>query len=97
MRSDDGKFAIVFNGEIYNYLELKNKYLAGENFKSTGDTEVLLNLLRFRGIDTIPLLNGMFAFAFWDIENKKVILARDPAGQKPLFYHTNSKALEFVW
>jgi asparagine synthase (glutamine-hydrolysing) len=95
MKTEDGRFALVFNGEIYNYLELKKEYLAGEKFKSSSDTEVLLHLMKLKGGEAIPLLNGMFAFAFYDIENRKVIFARDPVGQKPLFYFMGPNSFVF--
>lgn len=96
MRSGDNESVLVANGEIYNYKELKNDYLGSVKFESSSDTEVLLYLLKIKGVDAIPLLNGMFAFAFWDIKNKKVILARDPVGQKPLFYYFGSSDFVFA-
>ena len=87
MQSTDGKSFLVTNGEIYNYPELCNDYLSTISLESTSDTEVLLYLLKLKGAEAIPLLNGMFAFAFWDQTKQQVILARDPVGQKPLFYY----------
>ena len=96
MISNDGKAAIVTNGEIYNYHELRKDYLKEVQFESTSDTEVLLYLLKIKGLDAIPLLNGMFAFAFWDIDHDKLILARDPVGQKPLFYFLGKDSFVFA-
>lgn len=83
--SDEG-IALVTNGEVYNYPELRARYLSQRRLVSTSDTEVLLHLLAEKGEEAVPLLNGMFAFACWDMRRRRVILARDPVGQKPLFY-----------
>ncbi len=86
--SEDGRYAIVFNGEIYNYrelrLELKDE---GAEFKTETDTEVLLHAFRRWGSECLQRLNGMFAFAIWDNSERSLFLARDRAGIKPL-YHT---------
>ena len=77
----------IFNGEIYNFKEIKNE-LTSKNisFKSKCDTEVILESYKFWGLDFIKKLRGMFAFAIWDSEKRKLILARDPFGIKPLYY-----------
>lgn len=80
--------AIVFNGEIYNYKELK-KDIPDYNFQSESDTEVLLYHLEKQGIHAIEKLNGMFAFAYWDEQKQELLLARDRAGKKPLYYTIN--------
>jgi asparagine synthase (glutamine-hydrolysing) len=86
MLSADRKFTISYNGELYNFIELKNELTkSGERFHSSGDTEVLLRLLIRRGIEVLPHLNGMFAFALWDEQKKALLLARDRFGQKPLY------------
>ncbi len=87
MSSEDGNITIVFNGEIYNYIELRQE-LQAHNYKfSTGtDTEVLLNAYHFWGAECLPKLIGMFAFSIYDRKNNKVVLARDAFGIKPLFY-----------
>lgn len=78
--------AIVFNGEIYNYKEIK--YLLGQNytFKSESDTEILLELYKRKKHDALQYLNGMFAFAYWDEQAQSLYLARDRAGKKPVYY-----------
>ncbi len=84
--SSDGRYVLVFNGEIYNYKELTDKYFAKNSFISHSDTEVLLNLLMTYGQDALPLLRGMFAFAFFDTAVQELLLACDPFGKKPLYY-----------
>jgi asparagine synthase (glutamine-hydrolysing) len=86
MTTPDGRFTIVFNGEIYNYQELKDRYLKGVVLRSASDTEVLLNLLARQGVEALSELRGMFAFALWDRERKELTLACDPFGKKPLYY-----------
>ena len=77
---------IVFNGEIYNFKELKKQFCQDENFLSSSDTEVLLCLLNKYGIDIINKLNGMFAFVYYDAKQKKTFVARDRYGVKPCYY-----------
>ena len=89
MLSADGRFAMVFNGEIYNFPELRRELEhSGHVFRSTSDTEVLLEHFALHGPAILPRLNGMFAFAVWDIPGRRLTLARDRFGQKPL-YHTS--------
>ncbi|MEW6769042.1 MAG: asparagine synthase (glutamine-hydrolyzing) [Pseudomonadota bacterium] len=78
---------ITYNGEIYNYIELRNELSANWNFRSTSDTEVILAAYEKWGEDCVLHLRGMFAFALWDERNKKLFAARDRFGIKP-FYHT---------
>ena len=84
---------IVFNGEIYNYIEIRNELQQlGHHFQSTGDTEVMLCAYQQWGIDeTLKRLEGMFAFCLVDKKSRKVFLARDRFGEKPLYYHINQK------
>ncbi len=85
--SKDGDLVITFNGEIYNFKEIK-KELSAKNifFKSNTDTEVILESYKYWGIDFLKRLRGMFAFAMWDLKKRKLILARDPFGIKPLYF-----------
>ncbi len=85
--SDDKRFALTYNGEIYNYKEIQSKLeAAGHKFKTDCDTEVLVKAFETWGIDCLEKLNGMFAFAVWDDEQKTLTLVRDRAGIKPLYY-----------
>ena len=94
MVSRSGRHWLCFNGEIYNYLELRES-LAGVTFSSSGDTQVLLHLLEARGTEALPLLNGMFAFSFFDVEKKRLSLVRDPLGIKPLYYENRKEGFFF--
>lgn len=96
MASEDGRYQIVFNGEIYNYRELREKYCRGVAFKSTSDTEVLLKILMRHGTDILPEIKGMFALALWDSKNKTLMLARDAFGKKPLYYWKNEQVFLFA-
>ena len=85
--SDDKRFAITYNGEIYNYKEIQTELESkGHKFKTESDTEVLVKAFQTWGIDCLEKLNGMFAFAIWDEDEKTLTLARDRAGIKPLYY-----------
>lgn len=95
MISIDGESVITFNGEIYNYKELAQTRLSGYSLRTGTDTEILLELFRRMGVDCVPLLNGMFAFAYWDLVERKAYFARDPAGQKPLFYYKDAQVFVF--
>lgn len=96
MHDVTGKLTIVFNGEIYNFLELHNQLVAqGHQFNSHSDTEVVLAAYREWGVECLSRLNGMFAFAIYDKEKQSVFLARDRAGEKPLFYHHIDGELRF--
>ena len=77
---------IVFNGEIYNYKEIKQQYFKDKIFKSDSDTEVLLALYEKFGEQCLNYLNGMFAFAIWNVEEKKIFIARDRVGKKPFYF-----------
>ena len=87
MLSEDGNIALVFNGEIYNFKELKKDLInKGYKFKSGSDTEVILNLYIDMGLEMLDKLNGIFAFAFYDLRTGEIFLARDRLGIKPLYY-----------
>ena len=89
--SSCGNYVMVFNGEIYNYLELKeSQFTPEEEFLTGSDTEVLLKLLIHKGKEAISLLNGMFAFCFIDLRTNESIIARDRLGIKPLYYATTA-------
>lgn len=89
MLSEDGRFVITFNGEIYNYRELREQLKSsGHQFRTDSDTEVLLAAFAEWGEQCLSRLNGMFAFAVWDQEERALTLARDHVGIKPLYYAT---------
>jgi asparagine synthase (glutamine-hydrolysing) len=86
MLTQDGRFVIVFNGEIYNHAELRLELTPADGWRGTSDTETLLEAYRAWGIDCLPRMNGMFAFAIWDRVRKCLFAARDRMGVKPLYY-----------
>ena len=87
MHAPDGRGVLIYNGEIYNFLELREDLIArGHIFHSTGDTEVLLHGLLEYGAEFTTRLNGIFAFAWWDARTRELLLVRDPLGVKPLYY-----------
>src|SRR5262249_43298403 len=96
MANEDGTLWLVFNGEIYNFKELRKELEPRHRFKSQGDGEVILHLYEERGEDVARALDGMFAFALWDAKRKKLLLARDRAGKKPLFYHDGAEFFAFA-
>ncbi|WP_092867031.1 asparagine synthase (glutamine-hydrolyzing) [Hyphomicrobium facile] len=97
MISSDGKLVVTFNGEIYNYRELRKELEAkGRTFQSNSDTEILLYLYAEKGDAMVHDLRGMFAFAIWDAEKRKVFLARDPYGIKPLYYADDGWTFRFA-
>jgi asparagine synthase (glutamine-hydrolysing) len=87
MATSDGRFVISYNGEVYNYKELRSELeQKGYRFRSTSDTEVILSSFVEWGEDSVSLFNGMFALAIWDTRDKRLFLARDRYGIKPLYY-----------
>lgn len=97
MQSADGRYQLVFNGEIYNYLELRAALMQeGVSFQRESDTAVLLQLLAQEGVAALPRLNGMFAFAFVDTETRQFLVARDRLGQKPLYFQRRHDQLRFA-
>ncbi|MCX5892547.1 MAG: asparagine synthase (glutamine-hydrolyzing) [Deltaproteobacteria bacterium] len=97
MATADGSLRVVFNGEIYNYRELRRELAGqGHRFRSNSDTEVLLHLYRQHGPDLVDRLRGMYAFALWDEANRRCLLARDPFGIKPLYYADDGGTLRFA-
>lgn len=96
MSTPDGRFTIVYNGELYNFPELRRELEAKNvKFRSRSDTEVLLELFAREGPACLKRLNGIFAFAIWDKFEKKLFLARDPMGVKPLYYYFDSRRFIF--
>ena len=97
MASADGRYQIVFNGEIYNYRELREELeKRGRRFASHSDTEVLLHLWELEGERMFAMLRGMFAFAIWDSLSRRVLLARDAYGIKPLYYADDGASCRFA-
>lgn len=97
MQSSDGRFTLVYNGEIYNYKQLWDELVKkGYHFKTDhSDTEVIVNGFREWGIDLFTKLNGMFGLTIWDKINNNLILARDRMGIKPLYYHLRKICILF--
>ena len=97
MLRDEGRLAITFNGEIYNYLELRRELeQAGHHFQSSTDTEVILAAYDAWGLDCVHRLAGMFAFALWDERRQRLWIARDRLGKKPLYYAAQPDILLFA-
>ncbi|HEU5181077.1 MAG TPA: asparagine synthase (glutamine-hydrolyzing) [Candidatus Polarisedimenticolia bacterium] len=96
MSTRDGAIWIVFNGEIYNFVELREELIAqGHAFSNRSDTEVILNLYREKALEFLAALRGMFAFALWDARHRRLVLARDRVGIKPLYYHLGPRSIVF--
>src|SRR5580658_2344961 len=94
MATADGNVVVTFNGEIYNHRELRRGLEAkGCRFRSNSDTEVLLHLYAEKGEAMVHGLRGMFAFAIWDGQHRRLLMARDPYGIKPLYYADDGRTL----
>jgi len=97
MPSRDGRFQLVFNGEIYNFRALRSQLEAqGAVFVSESDSEVILQLYARKGAAMVHDLRGMFTIALWDAEKHELFFARDPMGIKPLYYHDDGRTLRFA-
>jgi asparagine synthase (glutamine-hydrolysing) len=97
MASEDGSLVLVFNGEIYNHRALRESLEArGRSFRSSSDTEVLLELYAEKGVAMFADLRGMYAFALWDARRKALLVARDPYGIKPLYLADDGHTLRFA-
>ena len=96
MFNDDKSIVVVFNGEIYNYIELKAELKDKYKFKTNSDTEVLVYGYEEWGSELPKHLRGMFAFAIWDKNNKTLFMARDGFGIKPLYYYVDKDILVFA-
>jgi asparagine synthase (glutamine-hydrolysing) len=95
--NEDRSVAVVLNGEIYNYRELRRELESrGHSFSTHGDTEVIAHLYEEEGPDLVQRLSGMFAFALWDEPRKRLLIARDRVGKKPLFYSEQGGSLSFA-
>jgi asparagine synthase (glutamine-hydrolysing) len=97
MSSADGRVTVVHNGEIYNHAELRRALeTGGSRFRTSGDTEVVLELYRRYGADFAKRMRGMFATAIWDAPQRRLVLARDAFGIKPLFYRLTPNSIAFA-
>ena len=96
--NEDRSQCIIFNGEIYNFQELRDELLSrGHGFATKSDTETILHAYEEWGERSVERLRGMFAYAIWDIRKRKLFLARDRYGIKPLFYAEKNGRLYFAW
>lgn len=95
--TDDGRYTVVFDGKIYNYIEIRDKLIEkGITFKTRSETEVLLKLYIEKKENCLQDINGMFAFAIWDSQNKELFFARDRVGIKPFYYHFDNNRFLFA-
>jgi len=97
MTNEGGSLQIVFNGELYNYVELRRKLEAhGHQFRTKSDTEVIVHSYEQWGTECVTRFNGMFAFALWDSVHRTVFIARDHLGIKPLYFFESGTTMRFA-
>ena len=96
MTNEDSSLWLTFNGEIYNFREIRRRLEPGHRFRSRTDGEVILHLYEEKGDDAVAELDGMFAFALWDARQRRLLLARDRVGKKPLFYHDGPRLFAYA-
>jgi asparagine synthase (glutamine-hydrolysing) len=97
MASEDQSAWLVYNGEVYNYRELREELIArGHRLRTTSDTEAIVRLFAEEGVDSIARLRGMFAFAVWNARTRELTLARDRFGKKPLYYAITAEGIQFA-
>ena len=96
MSSEDGAVWVVFNGEIYNFQALRKELGQGHRFRTNSDTETLVHLYEQHGVEGLRRLRGMFAFAIWDTNRRRLLLARDRFGKKPLYYAVLPQGIYFA-
>jgi asparagine synthase (glutamine-hydrolysing) len=92
---EDGRVQVMLNGEIYNFQELRAELAPRHTFRTHGDTEAIAHGYEEKGDEIIPALDGMFALAIWDAGRRRLLLARDPFGKKPLYYWSDERRLVF--
>ena len=93
-----GNETIAYNGEIYNYIEIKNRLISkGYSFDTTSDTEVIIKLFDLEGTNSFKELSGIFSISIYDVKLKKLYLVRDVVGVKPLYYHYDLKNKKFIF
>ncbi len=96
IQNEDGRYSVVFNGEIYNYIELRNDLKKrGHTFRTNSDTEVIVHLFEEHGTNCVQHLRGMFGLAVWDHHQRELFIARDRLGIKPLYYSVQNGTLAF--
>src|SRR5436190_9919602 len=96
LSNEDGSVWVVFNGEIYNYQELRQRLIGqGHRFRTNSDTETLVHLYEEDGVEGFAELRGMFAFCIWDARQQRMLLVRDRFGKKPLYYAETPSGLYF--
>ena len=95
--NEDGSITVVYNGEIYNFKELRSELIVrGHCFKTKSDTEVIVHMYEELGVECVQRFRGMFAFALWDANKCQLLLARDRLGVKPLYYAATADTLLFA-